>query len=213
MAEPGDTADHIENERLVLAVLTSVENNRQITQRSLASELGIALGLANSYMKRCIQKGLIKISQVPRRRYRYYLTPRGFAEKSRLTAEYLRISFDFYRSARAELSELFDACANNGHLRVALVGAGELGEIALLCAAQHDISVIGFIDADRPDRSLHDLPIVRSPKHFSDVDAFVVTDLSRPQSTFDWLTRQVPHDCVLAPRLLNISVQRPSEAR
>ena len=63
-----------------------VEENSQITQRSLASELGIALGLTNAYLKRCVRKGWVKINQAPANRYAYYLTPRGFAEKSRLTA-------------------------------------------------------------------------------------------------------------------------------
>ena len=45
-------------------------------------------------------KGLVKMSQVPLNRYAYYLTPQGFAEKSRLTAEYLSVSFNFFRRAR-----------------------------------------------------------------------------------------------------------------
>ena len=73
----------------MLGLLTSIERDSPITQRKLAGDLGIALGLANSYLRRCMRKGLIKMSQVPLNRYAYYLTPQGFAEKSRLTAEYL----------------------------------------------------------------------------------------------------------------------------
>ena len=64
---------------IVLSVLDVVERDPSVTQRSVARELGIALGLANAYLKRCVRKGLIKVSQVPRRRYAYYLTPQGFA--------------------------------------------------------------------------------------------------------------------------------------
>ena len=92
--------DKAENE-ILLGVLDLVERDPSLTQRSVARELGIALGLANTYLKRCIHKGLIKVSQVPPRRYAYYLTPQGFTEKSRLTASYLAYSFSFFRQARA----------------------------------------------------------------------------------------------------------------
>ena len=75
-----------EDERIVLNLLNSVDDGAQ-SQRRIAEELGIALGLVNAYLKRCIKKGLVKVSQAPARRYAYYLTPEGFAEKSRLTVE------------------------------------------------------------------------------------------------------------------------------
>ena len=92
----------------MLEVLSAVERDSRITQRSLSRELGIALGLANAYLKRCAKKGLIKIRQVPLNRYAYYLTPKGFAEKSRLTAEYLAVSFNFFRDAREQCTRLFE---------------------------------------------------------------------------------------------------------
>ena len=71
-------------DEILLGVLTVVERDANTSQRGISRELDVALGLANAYLKRCVRKGLIKIKQVPRRRYAYYLTPRGFAEKSRL---------------------------------------------------------------------------------------------------------------------------------
>ena len=85
---PQNSLDH--EERIMLNLLDVVEENSAITQRSLAAELGVALGLTNTYLKRCAKKGFIKVQQVPSNRYAYYLTPHGFAEKSRLTAEYLK---------------------------------------------------------------------------------------------------------------------------
>ena len=99
---------------ITLGVLDAVEQNAQVTQRTVASELGIALGLANSYLKRCVRKGLIKVKQIPPNRYLYYLTPKGFAEKSRLTAEYLGSSFTFFRRARAQIEEAMAQCRDRG---------------------------------------------------------------------------------------------------
>ncbi|MCZ7660918.1 MAG: winged helix-turn-helix transcriptional regulator [Xanthobacteraceae bacterium] len=115
---------------MVLGVLDVVERDPAVTQRSVARELGIALGLANAYLKRCVRKGLIKVAQVPSRRYAYYLTPQGFSEKSRLTAEYLSHSFSFFRKARAQCGSLFAEAAGRGHCRIALIGDGDLAEIA-----------------------------------------------------------------------------------
>jgi DNA-binding MarR family transcriptional regulator len=78
---------------MTLELLEAIEEKSDVTQRRLARELGVALGLANSYLKRCERKGLVKIHKAPANRYLYYLTPKGFAEKSRLTAEYLSASF------------------------------------------------------------------------------------------------------------------------
>ena len=97
-----------EDERIVLNLLNSVDDGAQ-SQRRIAEELGIALGLVNAYLKRCVRKGLVKVSEAPARRYAYYLTPQGFAEKSRLTIEYLTSSLSLFRRARGDCTEDFFA--------------------------------------------------------------------------------------------------------
>jgi DNA-binding MarR family transcriptional regulator len=126
-----------EEAEIVLRLLDVVERDSAVTQRSAARELGIALGLANAYLKRCVRKGLIKVSQAPTRRYAYYLTPKGFSEKSRLTAEYLSHSFSFFRKARKQCADLFSALAAAGQHRVLLIGGGDLAEIAQLVAREY----------------------------------------------------------------------------
>src|SRR5437870_2166901 len=148
------------NPGIVLSVLTSIERDSSITQRKLANELGIALGLANAYLRRCVRKGLIKMSQVPLNRYAYYLTPQGFAEKSRLTAEYLSVSFNFFRRARGDCVVLLQQCSERGWRRVALYGAGDLAEIAVLSAGEAGIEVICVIDPRATGRHCAGLPVV-----------------------------------------------------
>ena len=63
-----------ENAR-TLEILDIVQRNEQVSQRHLARQLGVALGLANSYLKRCVKKGWVKVQQAPANRYLYYLTP------------------------------------------------------------------------------------------------------------------------------------------
>src|ERR1700694_4566367 len=130
-----------ENERIVLGLLESVERDGAQSQRKLAADLGIALGLVNAYLKRCVTKGLVKMSEVPTRRYAYYLTPKGFAEKSRLTVDYLSSSFEFFRSARADCSAVLMVAKAHGWHRVALLGVSDLAEIAAICALESGTTI------------------------------------------------------------------------
>src|ERR1700760_4640019 len=110
-----------EDERIVLNLLNSVDDGAQ-SQRRIAEDLGIALGLVNAYLKRCIKKGFVKVSQAPARRYAYYLTPSGFAEKSRLTVQYLTDSLSFFRQARADCSGVFRRARDRNFRTLVLSG-------------------------------------------------------------------------------------------
>src|SRR6516162_10790505 len=111
-----------DNQRIVLGLLQSVERDGGQSQRRLAADLGIALGLVNAYLKRCIKKGLVKVSEAPTRRYAYYLTPQGFAEKSRLAVDYMSYSFSLFRRARADYAKVLDCARGRGFSRILLAG-------------------------------------------------------------------------------------------
>ena len=135
-----------ENERIVLGLLSSVESDGARSQRRIAAELGIALGLVNAYLKRCVKKGLVKVQDAPARRYAYYLTPQGFAEKSRLTVQYLSDSFSFFRKAKGDCTRLFEEAAARGFERLVLAGKSDLAEIAILCAVEAGATVVAIVD-------------------------------------------------------------------
>lgn len=204
------------NSGIVLSVLTSIERDSSITQRKLANELGIALGLANAYLRRCVRKGLIKMSQVPLNRYAYYLTPQGFAEKSRLTAEYLAVSLDFFRRSRSDCVALFRECEALGWRKVALYGAGDLAEIAILSASETAVEVICVIDSRLAGRRSGGLPIVPDLAaaltcgNAGGLDGIILTDTQSPQASFESLyllmeQSGLPRHSVVAPSVLRIS--------
>ncbi len=194
---------------ITLGVLNAIERDSALTQRTLASELGIALGLANTYLKRCAKKGLIKIAQAPAKRYAYYLTPRGFAEKSQLTARYLTQSFNLFRHARKQCDDLLAFCATRAWRRVAFAGVGDLAEVAILCAATHGLKPVGVLGAEGSAILLHGLPVVSRLKDLGPVDAVLITDMSAPQEVFDALTQVFPRDRLLTPALLSVSREKP----
>src|SRR5580698_4982266 len=100
--------DDADNSRIILNLLESVGRDGGRSQRVWASEMGVALGLVNAYLKFCVRRGYIKVKRIPTQRYFYFLTPRGFAEKSRLTILLLSNSLAFFRQARADCSQVLE---------------------------------------------------------------------------------------------------------
>ena len=195
------------SDEIVLGVLDVVERDPSVTQRSVARELGIALGLANAYLRRCVRKGLIKVSEVPRRRYAYYLTPQGFAEKSRLTATYLSDSFSFFRKARAQCTELFALAAARGQRRLALLGQGDLAEIASLVAREHPVEMVGVIAAGGDAARLAVELAAAGP-----VDAIVVTALVDPRGALSAVLRIFDAERVYVPAILRVPMPAPARS-
>jgi len=126
------------NETLVRQILDEIDRNPSISQRQLSDNLGVSIGIVNWHMKRFVTKGLVKLQKAPVRRYLYYLTPVGFAEKARLTAEYLNASFDIFRKGRLQYEALFAICAASNWENIILLGDSELVELADMALARTD---------------------------------------------------------------------------
>lgn len=140
---------HVQNQR-DLQLLSEVERDAEITQRSLANKLGVALGLTNLYLKRLARKGYIKITTIPRHRIKYLLTPKGLAEKTRLTYLYMRHSLHYYRDMRWRLRQVLEELSQAGARRIAVYGTGELAELTYLSIREMNLTLVGFVDgADR----------------------------------------------------------------
>src|ERR1700691_3757160 len=151
-----------ENERIVLDLLNSVEQDGAQSQRHIAAELGIALGLVNAYLKRCIKKGLVKVHDAPARRYAYYLTPQGFAEKSRLTVEYLSTSFSFFRLAQGDCARRLEAAEISGFSPRVRAGRSDIAEIAILCAVETSVTIVAIVDPRSDDTQFVGVKVVKS---------------------------------------------------
>jgi DNA-binding MarR family transcriptional regulator len=189
--------------RIMLGLLESVERGGAQSQRRLAAELGVALGLVNAYLKRCVNKGLVKVREAPARRYAYYLTPRGFAEKSRLTGEYLSYSFSFFRRAKTDYCAVLDVARARGFRRVALLGVSELAEIAAICALDSGVVIAAIVDARSDLARFAGVPVVKSLDAVGGaVDAAVVTSLKDARATAENAARQWGTERVLVPALL-----------
>jgi DNA-binding MarR family transcriptional regulator len=198
-------------DEIMLGVLTAIQRDSNISQRTISRELGVALGLANAYLKRCIRRGWIKVQQVPRRRYVYYLTPQGFAEKSRLAAEYLSSSFTFFRRARAQMSDVFQFCADNGWRRVAFAGISEFAEVGTLCAHEFSLELVGIVDPLHAEARFCGLPVRATLAECGPVDAVIVTSLVPPEVAYGDGAGEIARERVLAPYYLRMALAHPAE--
>ena len=130
-----------------LKLLEAVEADSRVTQRSLANRLGIALGLTNIYLRRLVRKGYIKCVNVQSNRISYLITPRGIAEKARLTYEFMDYSLHLYGEVRQHLRAVLQDCAAAGR-RVAIYGRGEAAELAYLSLKEFGLDPVAVFDVD-----------------------------------------------------------------
>ena len=195
---------------LSLRLLSTIEGNKSVTQRSLALRLGIAVGLTNAYFKRCVRKGWVKAQAVPARRYAYYLTPKGFAEKSRLVGEYLTSSLGFFRNARSQFADCLAYGHDRGWRRLAMVGDGDLAEIATLAALESPVDLVLVIAPGCNRATVAGRPVETNLERALDFDAVLLTDMTSTQATYEALRAILPDDRILAPDVLRLT-RRPDE--
>lgn len=196
-------------EALTLEILEAIDTRSDVTQRHLAETLGVALGLANSYLRRCVRKGLVKIQQAPANRYLYYLTPKGFAEKGRLTGEYLISSLDYYKRAGVSFTDCYRAMTEQGHRRVLFATMSELAEIALVRAYDFELEIVGTYDPGaQVDRFIGHPVWTTLPGAAADGDAQVrfdaalLTDIAHPAATYEALVEALGTGRVYVPDIL-----------
>jgi len=134
-----------------LRLLSELEDNPEVTQRQLASRLGIALGLTNVLLRNLAQKGYVRATQARWKRWLYALTPDGFSHKLRLTVGYISRVLDHYQHVRETLREQLQPLALNQESRVAIYGTGEFAELVYLGLREIGIEEIDFYSSTQPD--------------------------------------------------------------
>lgn len=169
-------------------LLDEISRNNELTQRDLSKKLGVALGLINSYIKNLASKGYITIATIPKKRYRYYLTPSGFAEKTRLTYQHLQNFTNLYRVARRDFKALFTRLSGSDNVRVVFCGVDEVTEIAYLSLAETDLVLTGIVDDSCPGRKFFGLEVRPVGElRTMDYDVIVITSFKGGQRLRDEL--------------------------
>jgi hypothetical protein len=144
-------------------ILAQVEAGRGVSQRSLASNAGIALGLTNLVLRNLVRKGWVRISRVKPNRVRYLITATGIAEKARMSSSYFAYTTRFYAEARERVRERFatlsttwplDGEGGSDEKKIAFYGATEVAEIGYVCLQETDLKITAVFDGDGTRRFL-----------------------------------------------------------
>jgi DNA-binding MarR family transcriptional regulator len=131
-----------------LNLLEQIERNPDVTQASLAIQLGVAVGTVNWHIKRLVEKGYVKVKRAERKKLRYIITPEGLALRARLTVDYIERSFDLYRKTRQRVKTHLSSVKKAGFSRVRLVGDGDVADICRLSCLEQGVEIVG--DGDVP---------------------------------------------------------------
>ena len=125
-----------------LTLLEQIERNPDVTQASLATQLGVAVGTVNWHIKRLVEKGAVKVKRAERKKLRYIITPEGIALRARLTVDYIERSFDLYRKTRQRVKTHLDEIKRAGFDSARLIGEGDVADICRLSCLEQDIKVV-----------------------------------------------------------------------
>ena len=175
-----------------LKILEHVEATPLLNNRMLAAKLGCSIKLAHDLLTKMVDKGCLHVKKIHARRWDYFLTPQGIAEKARLTYEFLEFSMHFYQDARKKSSQLCRNFAESGLSKVALLGSGELAEIVYLGIKEWNLELIDvFADESGVflNLSIKDCSEINN----SEAEAFIVCtyDPKQPMNE-DFMPNKIP---------------------
>lgn len=168
------------DDQMILSLLTAIDDEPDTTQKDLSTQMGVAVGMINSYLKRVIYKGYVKTKQLERRRLRYLLTPKGLREKTRLTYEFLQYSYQYIRKVRTRVHEKMKPYVRQKKTRVIFWGSGEVAELAYLASREMGLQLIAMVDPENAGKRCVDKTVLHSDDVGNELQADVLLVLAPP---------------------------------
>jgi DNA-binding MarR family transcriptional regulator len=129
-----------------LQFLEEIEQNPKVSQRELSNKFGIALGVTNACIKRMARRGWIRLKGIPPRRIAYYITPKGFTEKTNLALRFFSYNIRHYAEMKKQISKKLIEMQRSGVKRVAFYGVSDEMEVAYITLQGLDMKLVGIVD-------------------------------------------------------------------
>jgi DNA-binding MarR family transcriptional regulator len=182
-----------------LQFLEEIEQNPKVSQRELSNKFGIALGVTNACIKRMARRGLIRLKGFPPRRIAYYLTPKGFSEKSKLMLHFLSYNIQHYAEMKKLISKKLLEMQQTGIKRVAFFGVSDEMEIAYITLQGSGMKLVGIADEDGGKQGTrllgHKVLSIGEVKGL-DPDAILITSMKDQDSYIKSLSKQKGWDSI-----------------
>ncbi len=160
-----------------LKMLEAVENNGKTSQRALAEQLDISLGLANAYFRKLATAGYFRPSSTVKKDVNYKLTRKGAREKARLTYEYILASYSLFKNAQDKLSGFFSELEARRIRHLAILGVNDFAEIAYLSMRETSLKIVAVVDEEKIGQRFFGIPIgsIAALRNLS-FDRLLITD-------------------------------------
>ena len=142
-----------------LRLLEEVDRSPDLSQRQLARQLGIALGVANLLVRSLANKGYIKITHLSWKRWVYVVTPKGMARKLHLTVAYVERFFQHYRRVRQLVREDISDLPLNRESRVAIIGTSDMAELTYLALRDAGVDEIEVFEKNPSRPTFLGMPV------------------------------------------------------
>lgn len=140
--EPMNPMETTNEELRELTLLENIENDPDVNQSTLATQLGVAVGTVNWHLKRLVAKGAVKVKRAERKKLRYIITPEGIALRARLAVDYVERSFSIYRKTRQRVKEHLTKIRAAGFDRVRVVGKGDVVDVCKLTCIEQGVTIV-----------------------------------------------------------------------
>ncbi len=140
-----------------LLLLEKIENNPDVTQADLATQLGVAVGTVNWHLKRLISKGYVKAMRAERRKLRYIITPEGLAKRAMLTVDYIEQQFLLYRRIRNKVKDVLNVLKKEGVHQIRIAGEGDVADICRLTCLEQGVEIVN--QGSVPVLEVHNLSV------------------------------------------------------
>jgi DNA-binding MarR family transcriptional regulator len=182
-----------------LQFLEEIQQNPRVSQRELSNKFGIALGVTNACIKRMARRGLIRLKGFPPRRIAYYLTPKGFAEKAKLTLHFFSYNIQHYAEMKKVISRRLVEMQEDGIRRIAFYGVSDEMEITYITLHGSEMKLVGIIDENEMEKGTklfgHKVMGLKEVKNLK-LDAILVTSMREQARSIETLTKQAGLDSI-----------------
>lgn len=126
-----------------IEILTNINNNSTtLSQRELAQNSGMSLGMTNAVLKRLVQKGWLMMRKVNNRNIRYVVTPDGMEEITRRSYRYFKRTLKNVAEYKDQIEQLLMQIRTDGYDSLVLIGSSDIDFIVDYLCTDLDLKLI-----------------------------------------------------------------------
>ena len=199
-----------ESKKIIYQFLEELEKGEITTQKELSNNLRVSIGFINALIKKFLKKGYIKAKQAPYKRFIYYLTAKGYIEKSKLVSEYINSSLDFFRTLRKEFNKMFSfEREKNEFVSFILFGVSEVTEICIISALDNNMKVSYIVDKKFKSKKFLGINVLKKIRKLKENEKIIITDKDKSQNLYSKLSKIFNEDQLIIIPTLSISRNKP----